>query len=229
MLSSWRKQRDQAAEGALAPQRRGRKADPARPEHERIAQLEREKARLERELAQARLIIDVQKKKSCRLARGPDGGSDGREVIEAFDTLSSGLAVSVACQALGVPRASIYRARRRRRSIVVRGVTARPRPPLALNEAERERVLAVLNSERFADMAPPAIYATLLDQGQYLASVRTMYRLLAAEGRARSDAASGCTPCTRSRSCWQSAPMKSGRGISRSSRVRCAGPCITCT
>jgi putative transposase len=104
-------------------------------------------------------------------------------VIEAFDTLRSGLAVSVACQALGVPRASIYRARRRRRSIVVRAATARPRPPLALNEAERERVLAVLNSERFADMAPPAIYATLLDQGQYLASVRTMYRLLAAEGQ----------------------------------------------
>ena len=104
-------------------------------------------------------------------------------MIEAFDTLRSGLPVSVACQALGVPRASIYRARRRRRSIVVRGVTARPRPPLALNEAERERVLAVLNSERFADMAPPAIYATLLDQGQYLASVRTMYRLLAAEGQ----------------------------------------------
>ena len=104
-------------------------------------------------------------------------------MIEAFDTLRSGLAVSVACQALGVPRASIYRARRRRRSIVVRATTARPRPLLALNEAERERVLAVLNSERFADMAPPAIYATLLDQGQYLASVRTMYRLLAAEGQ----------------------------------------------
>ena len=104
-------------------------------------------------------------------------------MIAAFDTLRSGLAVSVACQALGVPRASIYRARGRRRSIVVRASTARPRPPLALNETERKRVLAVLNSERFADMAPPAIYATLLDQGQYLASVRTMYRLLAAEGQ----------------------------------------------
>ena len=67
MLSSWRKQRDQAAERTLAPQRRGRKADPARPERERIAQLEREKARLERELAQARLIIDVQKKVAALL------------------------------------------------------------------------------------------------------------------------------------------------------------------
>ncbi|EQD60580.1 transposase, partial [mine drainage metagenome] len=62
MLSSWRKQRDQAAEEALAPQRRGRKPEPARSERERIAQLEREKARLEGELARARTIIEVQKK-----------------------------------------------------------------------------------------------------------------------------------------------------------------------
>ena len=104
-------------------------------------------------------------------------------MIEAFDSLRSGLAVSVACQALGVPRASIYRTRRRRRRIVVRTGASRPRPPLALSQAERQRVLAVLNSERFADMAPPAIYATLLDEGQYLASVRTLCRLLAAEGQ----------------------------------------------
>ncbi len=104
-------------------------------------------------------------------------------MIAQFDTLRSGLTVSVACQALGVPRGSIYRARRRRRSIVVRAGTVQPRPPLALNEAEREQVRAMLNSERFVDMTPPAIYATLLDQGQYLASVRTMYRLLVAEGQ----------------------------------------------
>lgn len=69
-------QRDQAAEQALAPQRRSRNVDPIRPERERIAQLERVKALLERELAQARLIIGV--KNSCRLARGRDGESDGR-------------------------------------------------------------------------------------------------------------------------------------------------------
>lgn len=104
-------------------------------------------------------------------------------MIEAFETLRSGLAVSVACQALSVPRTAIYRARRRRRSIVVRSASCRPRPPLALSPAERERLLGVLNSERFADMAPAAVYATLLDEGQYLASVRTMYRVLAAAGQ----------------------------------------------
>lgn len=103
-------------------------------------------------------------------------------MIEAFESLRSGLAVSVACQALGVPRASLYRRRTPRRDIVVRAAAPRPRPPLALSDAERERVLATLNCERFADMAPAAIYATLLDEGEYLASVRTMYRLLAGEG-----------------------------------------------
>lgn len=104
-------------------------------------------------------------------------------MIEAFETLRSGLAVSPACQALGVPRATVYRARARRRGIVVRARISRPRSPLALLPAERERLLAVLNSERFADLAPAAIYATLLDEGCYLASVRTMYRVLAQEGQ----------------------------------------------
>jgi putative transposase len=104
-------------------------------------------------------------------------------VIEAFETLRSGLAVSVACQALGVPRAAIYRARHRQRGIAVPAAARRPRPPLALSPAECERLLAVLNSERFADMAPATVYATLLDEGQYLASVRTMYRVLADAGQ----------------------------------------------
>ena len=104
-------------------------------------------------------------------------------MIEAFETLRSGLAVSTACQALGVPRAAIYRARQRRQRSERHGVRRRVSPPLALSAAERENVLAELNSERFADMAPAAVYATLLDEGRYLASIRTMYRLLAESGQ----------------------------------------------
>ncbi len=100
-------------------------------------------------------------------------------MIEAFETLRSGLAVSVACQALGVARAAIYRARDRQRGRPMPAAACRPRPPLALSPLEREQLLAVLNSERFADMAPASVYATLLDEGQYLASARTMYRVLA--------------------------------------------------
>jgi len=49
-----------------------------------------------------------------------------------------------------------------------------PRPSLALNEAENQRVLDTLTSERFADTAPVAVHAALLDEGVYLGSVRTM-------------------------------------------------------
>lgn len=66
-------------------------------------------------------------------------------MIEAFDALRSGLAVSTACQALGVPRSSLYRARQRRSESI--RTRRRVRPPLALSGAEREGVLAVLNME----------------------------------------------------------------------------------
>jgi len=59
------------------------------------------------------------------------------------------------------------------------------RPPLALDAVERQALLDTLNSERFVDTAPAAVHATLLDEGRYLGSVRTMYRLLAANGGCR--------------------------------------------
>jgi hypothetical protein len=53
---------------------------------------------------------------------------------------------------------------------------------LALDLQERQTLLLALNSERFADCAPATVYATLLDEGRYLGSVRTMYRVLALDG-----------------------------------------------
>jgi transposase len=67
MLATWRKQRDRATQTALEPQRRGRKPDPTRADSLRMEKLARENARLQRELTQARLIIDVQKKVSALL------------------------------------------------------------------------------------------------------------------------------------------------------------------
>jgi putative transposase len=82
-----------------------------------------------------------------------------------------------ACRALGASVASIYRRRR----------PPAPRPPRprrapdrrALSERERQQVLDVLHSERFVDVSPEETWATLLDEGSYLCSPRTMYRLLA--------------------------------------------------
>lgn len=62
---------------------------------------------------------------------------------------------------------------------------ARPRPPLALTSAEQDLLLGLLDSERFADVAPAAIFAILLDEGRYHGSIRTMYRLLAAQNQTR--------------------------------------------
>ena len=71
MLWSWRKQPHAVA---LERWRRGRKADPTLPERGRIAQLELEKVRLEREIAQTRLIVGDQN--NYPLAPDPDGGPD---------------------------------------------------------------------------------------------------------------------------------------------------------
>ena len=55
--------------------------------------------------------------------------------------------------------------------------------PSALSDTERAELLAVLNDTRFADKSPAQVWAILLDQGAYLASISTMYRVLRAEGQ----------------------------------------------
>src|SRR2546427_585029 len=72
-----------------------------------------------------------------------------------------------ACRALGVAPATIYR---RRRPPAPRPSRPRPRPARALSERERQAVLAELHSERFVDSSPAQVWATLLDEGRYLAS-----------------------------------------------------------
>lgn len=59
----------------------------------------------------------------------------------------------------------------------------RPRPPLSLTQAEQDLLPSVLDSERFADVAPATVFATLLDEGRYHGSIRTMYRLLAMQNQ----------------------------------------------
>ncbi len=82
-----------------------------------------------------------------------------------------------ACRALGVAPATIYR---RRRPPAPRPPRPRRLPARALSVEERQAVLAELHSQRFVDASPAQVWATLLDEGRYLASERTMYRLLAA-------------------------------------------------
>jgi len=83
--------------------------------------------------------------------------------------------VTSLCQALGVARASYYRAKNPPAKSPHRD---RPTPERALSEQERQQVLDELRSDRFVDMSPIEAHATLLDEGTYYCSVRTMYRIL---------------------------------------------------
>lgn len=98
---------------------------------------------------------------------------------QAVEELTPVVGTRPACRALGVSVATIYR---RRRPPKPRPKRPRPKPPRTLSAAEREQVREALNSERFVDASPAAVWATLLDEGRYLCSVRTMYRILAEHG-----------------------------------------------
>ena len=90
--------------------------------------------------------------------------------------LAPAVGVAVACQALGVSRASFYRRQLPPRARIA--PTTHRASPRALTQAERQGVRDVLNSARFVDQAPAQIHTALLDEGVYHCSTRTMYRIL---------------------------------------------------
>lgn len=106
--------------------------------------------------------------------------------MEATLTLAHTTGIAPACRAFGVPRAGLYRWRRPPSALPspdpVPQTAAARTSPRALAASERQSVLDLLHSARFVDAAPAQIYATLLDEGVYLASQRTMYRILAGAG-----------------------------------------------
>lgn len=100
----------------------------------------------------------------------------------AIGELAPVVGVRAACEAFDFPRASFYRKDFGTFSPAVAGVRHVPR---ALISEERSAVLACLHEERFQNSAPAAIYATLLDEGQYHCSIRTMYRILQGQDEVR--------------------------------------------
>jgi transposase InsO family protein len=99
--------------------------------------------------------------------------------MKAAATLGTEVGKKPACEALKVPRATLYR--HLSSPPVDPEKARRPSPPLALTSQEKQTVVDLLHSERFQDKAPHQAYAILLDDGQYHCSIRTMYRILAAE------------------------------------------------
>lgn len=103
---------------------------------------------------------------------------------QAVGDLATVVGTRAACMALGQSRASYYRRHRKSPPPPPRARERKPQPR-ALSPAERAAVLGVLHEERFVDQAPASIYAELLDEGRYLCSVPTMYRVLRAEDEVR--------------------------------------------
>ncbi len=90
-----------------------------------------------------------------------------------MDAAPATLSTAALCRALQVPRSAVYRRRR-----PVKTPAPRPASPRALTATEQATVRDTLNSARFQDQAPRQVYATLLDEGTYLCSWSTMYRIL---------------------------------------------------
>ncbi len=88
--------------------------------------------------------------------------------------------VSVACEVVGVSRATLYRSRQPPSPRLL--PVPRPPSPRRISDAERQHILDVLHSPEFTDQPPTEVYATLLERGVYLASIRSMYRILAEAG-----------------------------------------------
>jgi len=116
----------------------------------------------------------------------------------AVAELAPSIGVRAACEAVGAAQAGYYRRHR------TSPAPARPVPvphrdraqPRALSAAEQQAILDHLHSDRFADLAPAEVWAILLDEGIYLGSVSTFYRLLRRAGESQERRAQATHPAT---------------------------------
>lgn len=128
----------------------------------------------------------------------------------AIAALAPRIGVRAACEAVGAAQAGYYRRHRQspapRRSVPIpHRERAQPR---ALSTAEQQLILHELHSDRFADMAPAQAWAILLDEGRYLGSIATFYRLRRRAGESRE----------RRRQATHPATVKPGTGRRRTQR-----------
>jgi len=145
----------------------------------------------------------------------------------AATQLSNSVGCAAACRALDVPRASFYRARAPRPASGA--IAPRPKPARALSDTERHSALVHLHSERFLDQAPHQVHAALLDEGIYLCSPRTMYRLLEEHGEVRERRDQLRHPAYQKPELLATRPNQVGAGTSPNSVVRPSGPTSTST
>lgn len=177
-ITEWRKTAEAGATAALSPKTKDRR-------DREIEVLRARAENAEAELAKTTAALDLVGKAHAlleTLSENTGTPKPQRRVINpAVDQLAELTSTKKACEVLGRPRASYYRAKQ---PPVHGPAPKRPTPPNALTEAEQTQVLKVLTSERFCDKAVAQTWATLLDEGTYLCSMSTMHRLLRAHGAA---------------------------------------------
>jgi putative transposase len=100
--------------------------------------------------------------------------------MSAVQQLAPTRGVAPVCTGLGLSRASYYRKQKPKRE-----AQPRAKPVRALSDPEQQQILELLHSKRFVDQSPQEVYATLLDEGIYLCSIRTMYRILSDHAEVR--------------------------------------------
>jgi len=101
--------------------------------------------------------------------------------MSVLDSRPDHVPFSVACDALGLNRSTVYAWRRRRQktpSDPARRSRKNAPQPRALSEAEKKAILATLNQPQFWDQTAYQVYHTLLDQKEHLCSLSTLYRVL---------------------------------------------------
>ena len=103
-------------------------------------------------------------------------------IESCFSAIEPLLGTKTACAAVGRPRATHYRRARPGR---VTQRSPRPAPPNKLRGDEDAQILDVLRSPRFVDHSPAQVYFSLLDEGTYLASESSFYRILRAHDEVR--------------------------------------------
>ncbi|MGV1006851.1 MAG: IS3 family transposase [Candidatus Nanopelagicales bacterium] len=181
-IAEWRRARDAGAADVSTSKRRPKRT----AEQIELDRLRASNKKLAAELEATKTALEINGK-SARALGAALRERGHREVVEAvtcehLPALEAVTSTKEACRLLGASRATLYR----RRQGPIHGPTKpRPAPLNKLTETERQEILAVLRSPAYCDLAPAQVWARLLDDGIYLCSIRTMYRLLAAAGENR--------------------------------------------
>ena len=180
-LSSWRGQLSAQGAAGLAPRKVGRK--PKLDAKDRLnAQLLKRTAVLERKLHIAE-AAHCTPKKSARDPGHRTAGARRRDLMDLVEDLADPIVpIGMACLAVGVSRATLYRGTR---PAPPRCLLTRPPSRRRVSDVERAAILAAVHSAEFVDQSVMEVYATLLSRGVYLASIRTIYRVLAARGETK--------------------------------------------